>query len=1052
MIELTRIAKTGGPLTKKISLSPDGGLVADGSACLMSRGHAQRVGFDSLNEFADMLASLESHEAVALGNLREDLPASVQVLTQDRLTRLNGAAAPGTIARTAEHITYASGRTALALVDIDTKGMPETVRQRITTVGGYWKALVTALPSLAATARIVRTSTSTGIFRTDTGEAFAGSSGIHIYLLVQDGTDIERFLRTLHDRLWLHGFGWFLVGAAGQLLDRSLADRMVGQAERLVFEGPPVLVPPLAQDLAARRPEVHEGDSLDTRTECPPLRIVELARLKDLKAKSAEALAPARARERDRFIAKHAGSLAPRAGITHAEARRVIERQAEGVLLPDLVLPWDDEEFAGCTVADVLVDPARFVGATMADPLEGPDYGHTKAMVMRRPNGTAWLHSFAHGLTRYELRFDARAIRTAIESAPPDQAPEIYASTAVHADLDAEEIQGLRAFVSERSGIGLRALDAKAKARKADHDVRAGKEQQDRQAAARCDPRPQIDAPMPDAPWLPQMQVLNDVLGASTAPIPPMRDIDGAMTVIRIRRVPHMHLLTAQSVNDGEAPEDQKPAAEQPLLTRMDETQLSEMIEDHIDYYLPEPGRSVHLGGQFVKHFLTRTDDALPTVAAIASLPIVLQDGTLLSKYGLDRKRGIVFMVPKHILPFIPHPKDCTAAAVAQAMRFLTEDWLCDVAADYSGKCMLIAAALTIIERSLLSDRPTFFVTTGRRGGGKTTALIMLLMAVTGVRPSAAAWSPNEEERRKALLAYLMEALPAIVWDNIPRGTQISCPHIEKSCTTAFYSDRKLGVSEFVAVSASVIHLFTGNNIGPKGDLASRSLQIRLEIDRADPENRDFEHPDPVGWTETNRGQILRALYTILLGNPVLRSNVKAPTRFKTWWHVVGSAVENAAQQHVKLYHDAVAATVMGADPTPLDAGAIRPMTINFRDLFLVQEEDDEESASLGDALAALAGKWPDGANFKSADIAKLINNRSEYQIDSDKECAATAREFLFPNQPLSQDVSPKSVTKMIKRHIGEPVKSGKRTLVLKTGEDAHTKTVTFHVLVKKEE
>ena len=111
----------------------------------------------------------------------------------------------------------------------------------------------------------------------------------------------------------------------------------------------------------------------------------------------------------------------------------------------------------------------------------------------------------------------------------------------------------------------------------------------------------------------------------------------------------------------------------------------------------------------------------------------------------------------------------------------------------------------------------------------------MLLMAITGTRPAAAAWSPNEEERRKALLAYLMAALPCIIWDNITRGSKLSCPHIERSCTTAFYSDRRLGVSEMVAVAAAVIHLFTGNNIGPRGDLASRALSVRLEVDRADP-------------------------------------------------------------------------------------------------------------------------------------------------------------------------------------------------------------------------
>jgi hypothetical protein len=139
------------------------------------------------------------------------------------------------------------------------------------------------------------------------------------------------------------------------------------------------------------------------------------------------------------------------------------------------------------------------------------------------------------------------------------------------------------------------------------------------------------------------------------------------------------------------------------------------------------------------------------------------------------------------------------------------DPWLpADVATSYAGKCTLIATALTIIERSLLPDRPCFFVTAGRRGGGKTTTLAMLITAVMGVRPCAAAWSANEEERRKALLSYFLDGAAYILWDNIPRGCQISCPHIEKSCTIANYTDRKLGVSETVATSASTIHLIYG--------------------------------------------------------------------------------------------------------------------------------------------------------------------------------------------------------------------------------------------------
>ena len=50
--------------------------------------------------------------------------------------------------------------------------------------------------------------------------------------------------------------------------------------------------------------------------------------------------------------------------------------------------------------------------------------------------------------------------------------------------------------------------------------------------------------------------------------------------------------------------------------------------------------------------------------------------------------------------------EDCTPERVQAAMEFLCDEWLCDVATDYTGKCTIIAAALTLIERSLLPDRP----------------------------------------------------------------------------------------------------------------------------------------------------------------------------------------------------------------------------------------------------------------------------------------------------------------------------------------------------------
>jgi hypothetical protein len=467
------------------------------------------------------------------------------------------------------------------------------------------------------------------------------------------------------------------------------------------------------------------------------------------------------------------------------------------------------------------------------------------------------------------------------------------------------------------------------------------------------------------------------------------------------------------------------PPPEQWVLCKMNEMEVAEMIEEHIDFYKETKigDRPVHLPMQFVRHFMRRHDGVLPTVVAIATAHIVLADGVLLAPDGLDRERGIQFLIQDELRLVIPQRQDCTPERVKAAMEFLFDEWLVDVATDYVGKATIIAAALTLIERSLLPDRPCFFVTAGRRGGGKTTTLIMLIMAVTGLRPAAAAWSTNEEERRKALLSYFLYGMPYILWDNIARGTQISCPHIEKSCTSAYYSDRKLGVSEAVCTAASTIHFFTGNNVGPKGDLASRSLLIRLDVDRADPENRTFTHPDPVGWTENHRAEILAALYTILLGNPQLKAprDAEGKTRFKMWWRLVGSAVENAAKLAGK--------------------------ELDFQTLFITQEEDDEDSATLADVLQVLLARCP--REFMAKDVAELVNASQFGGFVSNTEEASNrklVRDFLLPGAPDDHLISTKSIGRLLRRHLDNAVSSDNGDMLVLRKREGSGKAVFYRV------
>ena len=458
------------------------------------------------------------------------------------------------------------------------------------------------------------------------------------------------------------------------------------------------------------------------------------------------------------------------------------------------------------------------------------------------------------------------------------------------------------------------------------------------------------------------------------------------------------------------------PVPEQWTLAKLNDREVAEEIEKHINY-VDQDGRSVHLPMEFVRHYTTRHDGVLATIVAIATLPIILADGGILGvERGFDRLRGISFIIPKQIMDLVPKTEEATPEAVAGAMKFLTDEWLVDVNTSYTGKCVVIASALTVIERSLLDSRPTFFVTAGRRGSGKGTTLIMLIKAITGIWPAAAAWSPSEEERRKSIMSYFLAGVPYILWDNISRGTQINCPHIERSCTAAYYTDRRLGVSETVATAASVIHFFTGNAIGPKGDLASRSLSIWLDADRPDPENRDFVHHDPIEWTNEHRAEILKALYTILLGNPTLKAkrNARMKTRFKMWWRLVGSAVENAAKEAAK---DAG------------DAAELAKMKVDFAELFKGQDSDDEDDTSLSGVLDLMRKKWVGGNNkFSASDLTPVVNS-----TDIDNLLRDAFREFFFPTLPDHQKVTAIMIGKKLKTRVGEPVLWGDETLVLRS-------------------
>jgi hypothetical protein len=512
----------------------------------MASGTARRAPIAGVPDLAALIDSLESDQAIVLGALRPGLPDEVKVVTKAKLKD----GVNDVIARTADDLVYREGQPAFALLDTDAKGMPDAVAAKVEQAGGIWQALLSVLPELEGVARVERRSTGSGLSRSDTGEPLPGSGNLHVYIAVKDGADIERFLRTFHERCWLAGLGWLMVSKSGALLERSAVDRMVFGPERLVFEGAPILIKPVQQDQESRRPVAVAGTSLDTSALFPPLTIVETAKYRELQAKEEHRLADKVEEVRSAYVdAKAKELVACKPNMTLAAALQVIEHQCEGILLPDVVLPFDDDELEGCTVGDVLADPDRFVGAVLADPNEGVEYGRGKAMILRRSDGTLFINSFAHGRTVYYLKLDAVAVRAEIEQCEEKAAVKTLVELAIMADLDAQELEELRELAHERSKINKRTIDSMLKAARQEHAAKRAKQEHTRHAAERTDPRQQIPNPDPNMPWLPYMQVLNDVLGPSPDLRPSMRDIDNDIMRVKKLRVPDTHAFTAEDAN-----------------------------------------------------------------------------------------------------------------------------------------------------------------------------------------------------------------------------------------------------------------------------------------------------------------------------------------------------------------------------------------------------------------------------------------------------------------------------------------------------------------------
>ena len=402
-LQITKFVKSGafnGVLTKRAYLDEAGKIKVDGTECRMSNGKAYRLPVPNVQALAAAINSLGSNEAIAIGALKEGVTDGARVVTKRNLPAVEQA---DVIARTKDFVIFPSYSAGYMLFDVDTKGMPQPVRDRVAALGGAWGAIVDAVPKLAGSSRVIRKSSSSGISNPETGET-RNSDSQHIYMLVRSAVSIPEILKRIHDILWLAGLGGYVVGAAGQMLERSLIDTAVGSPERLVFEGPVILGEPLVQE--SRLAIAFDGRIADIKNAVLPWGGANDEAVKAAKQTARYSLRGECEIARAKWSASRIQNLVEK-GHSESDARAEVSRWLDDrQLTGEFELHFADAEIGSKTVAEVIADPDDFIGENLYDLFEDhndPSTRRDRTKLWRGKDGKLRVSTFDTGGQQWVL-------------------------------------------------------------------------------------------------------------------------------------------------------------------------------------------------------------------------------------------------------------------------------------------------------------------------------------------------------------------------------------------------------------------------------------------------------------------------------------------------------------------------------------------------------------------------------------------------------------------------------------------------------------------------
>jgi hypothetical protein len=289
---------------------------------------------------------------------------------------------------------------------------------------------------------------------------------------------------------------------------------------------------------------------------------------------------------------------------------------------------------------------------------------------------------------------------------------------------------------------------------------------------------------------------------------------------------------------------------------------------------------AIHVRGHYPK---------IRSLVGCVDTPVLRTDGSVLETPGYDAATRLLYE-PRMDFPAIGSTFE-EAEAAASELAEVVVDFPFVSSADRSA---WLALLLTLVGRSCVTGCcPLFAVSANVRGAGKTILLNTAHIIARGSKIAARAYEHDDREMKKAITAIAIEAIPAVMLDNI--AGRLGGASLDAVLTSTVWTDRILGESRTTGdLPIKTVWTATGNNLSYGGDLGRRVLPLRLTTPEEKPEDRtEFRHKDLFGWIEANRARLVVAALTILRAYILAGKPDQGGTwgSFESWHRIIRGAV-----------------------------------------------------------------------------------------------------------------------------------------------------------------